>query len=158
DLGHLEEAELGAGIDAASVRALARVHRLGSTLDVSVEELVALWSALPRQAVLREVPSSSAGDGGGASGYPGPVSPLAPLTVPLFDRLFKTFVLPTGGPWIPAVRMFLHPALATAPPTRLDPDVQRLQAGTSADDDALYQLIVGLAIPLGIDPASTADA
>ena len=134
-LTHLEQAGFGTALDAATVRAVAAVHRLQTTRELRVEEFVVLWSTVPRHAV------------------------LAGSTVPLFDRLFnqKSFVEADGAYPKPETA-FLHPALAAAPPASTDPNLHRLLAATGATEDELLQLILGLARPLGIDPASNVDA
>lgn len=158
-LTHLTQVGLGSGIDAAGVRSVASVHRLQVTRDVNVEELVAFWSLLPQQAIIRGTPSgASSADADGPYAYPQPTSPFARLTIPLFDRLFnQPRFVDTGGRFPQPGTTFLHPALATVTPANVDPNLHRLQAGTGTDDDQLYQLIVGLARPLGIDPNSADD-
>lgn len=92
-----------------------------------------------------------------------PVEELAALyallSTPLLDRLFNTpRLVQAGGVYPQPATTFLHPALASAPPAASDPHLHRLQAGTGTDEDGLYQLVVGLALPLGIDPSSPNDA
>ncbi len=158
-LTHLEAAGLGGALDAATVRAVAAVHRLQATREVSVEELIALWSTVPRHPVLRALPPPAGVDPEAPTPYPAPASPLARLTVPLFDRLFNqpSFVEADGTYPKPGTT-FLHPALASAPPAATDPNLHRLLASTHTTEDELLQLILGLAGPLGIDPAAAADA
>ncbi len=158
-LTHIEAAALGGSLDAPAVRAVAAVHRLQTSEELSVEDSVALWSAVPRHPVLRSVPPPAGGDDDAPSVYPAPISPLTRLTVPLFDRLFnqKSFVEADGTYPKPGTN-FLHPALAGAPPANTDPNLHRLLASLGATEDELLQLILGLARPLGIDPTSNTDA
>jgi hypothetical protein len=158
-LSHVEQAGFGSGLTTTAVQTLAEVHRLQTRSQLSIEELVALWSLLPRRAVLFSVSSElSTADSDALSIYPEPASPLARLTISLFDRLFnQTRFVATGNLYPQPGTMFLHPALATIAPANVDPNLHRLQAGTGTDDDELYQLIVGLAKPLGIDPGSADD-
>jgi hypothetical protein len=157
-LTHLKEAGIGSGVDASVVQAVACIHRLQSKHNISVEELTALWSALPQHAILRSAPGVRTDNEDGEFAYPQTESPLARFTVSLFDRLFnQDRFLETGGSYPQAAVLFLHPALASAPPANVDPNLHRLQAGTGTDDDELLQLIVGLARPLGIDLSSGND-
>ncbi|MCA1790399.1 MAG: hypothetical protein LC667_11255, partial [Thioalkalivibrio sp.] len=157
-LTHLKQVNVGSGIDAAAVDAVAHIHRLQTKHDVSIEELTALWSALPQHAILRSAPGVSTAQGGGPTAYPQAASPLARFTVSLFDRLFnQARFVETGGSYPQPGTSFLHPALGSVPPANVDPNLHRLQAGTGTDDDELLQLIVGLARPLGIDPSSGND-
>ena len=157
-LTHLKQVGLGSGINAAAVQAVAHIHRLQSKHDVSVEELTALWSLLPRQAIVASAPGTRIAPGDGPTAYPHTASPLARLTIPLFVRLFNQARFIEAEPTYPQPgTLFLHPALATVAPASVDPNLHRLQAGTGTDDDQLYQLIVGLAKPLGIEPSSGDD-
>lgn len=151
-LTHLDAAGYGYLLDAGVVEGVARVHRLAAQSNVSVEEHIALWSTIPRDAVLRALP-------GGSGGYPATAQPNARLLQPLFSRLFNqaTFVK-NGGLYPKPGTGFLHPALARAAPGGADLELPRLLASLGATDDELVQLIQGLADPLGIDLASNADA
>jgi hypothetical protein len=159
-LTHVEQARLGgSSMDASAVRAVAAIHRMQTRRELTAEEAVALWSLVPRQPVLRSLPPPPGGADYAPSVYPAPVSPLARLTVPLFDRLFnqKSFVDAVGTYPKPAIN-FLHPALAGAAPGATAPNLHRLLAGLRATEDELLQLILGLARPLGVDPDSNVDA
>lgn len=157
-LTHLKQAGVGSGIDTAAVQVVAHIHRLQAKQDVSVEELIALGSSLPQHAILRSAPGISAAQDDGPTAYPQTPSPLARFTTPLFDRLFnQARFVEAGGNYPHPGTTFLHPALASAPPANVDPNLHRLQAGTGTDDDELLQLIVGLAGPLGIDLSSAND-
>jgi len=132
-LRHLREAGIGAGIEAATLEAVAHLHRLQVRHAVSVEELVALWSTVPEQGI--------------------------PPGAALFDRAFnQARFVETGSRYPQPGTTFLHPGLATAAPVNIDPNLHRLQAGTGTYEDGLLQLIIGLARPLSIDPRSAADA
>lgn len=158
-LTHLARAGVGPALDEATVHAVALLHRLQTTNKISVEELVALWSTTPREPVLAAAPKASAAPGAEATAHPRPLPASARLTVALFDRLFNrhSFVAADGSYPKPATD-FLHPALAAAPPANVDPNHTRLVAALGTTEDGLYQLIVGLARPLGIDPASATDS
>ena len=157
-LTHLKQVSVGSGIDATAMQAVAHIHRLQTKHDVSIEELTALWSALPQHAILRSAPGVSTAQGDGPTAYPQAASPLARFTVSLFDRLFnQARFVETGGSYPQPGTSFLHPALASVLPANVDPNLHRLQAGTGTDDDELLQLILGLARPLGIDPSSGND-
>jgi hypothetical protein len=115
-----------------SVSTVAGVRRLGQRYGVSVEELVGLFAPLPTDPV------------SGAS---------------LFARIFNPpDLVGSGGAYPQDGTAFLHPALRSTPATGPQPHLRRLQAGTGTDEDQLYQLVVGLAVPLGIDLDSTDDA
>lgn len=155
---HLENAGVGAGVDAAMVSGMALVHRLQEVLHLSVEELIALFSGIPDRAVLTSPPRTPQNNTGGTV-YPRATSPLARLTVPFLDRLFnQPGQVEGGGPYPQAATRFLHPSLAIVPPANVDPTLHRLKAGLNADEDQLFQLILGLARPLGVRPASTVQA
>jgi hypothetical protein len=156
-LSHLNPSGGNSEINQHSVRAVATVHRLQRPINVSVEELVALWSPIPRLAIVRsEAVSSSVWEDVSSQSQLEPAE--ARLLVPLFDRLFnQPRFVETGTQYPQAAATFLHPALASVAPVSIDPNLYRLQAGTGADEDQLYQLIVGLARPLGIDLDSTDD-
>ena len=157
-LTHLKQAGVGSGVDTTAVQAVAHIHRLQGKHDVSVEELTALWSSLPRHAILHSTSGVSTAQDDGPTAYPQTASPLARFTTPLFDRLFnQARFVETGGTYPQPGTTFLHPALASAPPANVDSNLHRLQAGTGTDDDELFQLIVGLARPLGIDLFSGND-
>jgi hypothetical protein len=155
-LSHLRPSGGTSEIDPHSLRAIATVHRLQRSINVSVEELVGLWSPIPRLATVRIEVISSVWEDISAQSQLERVE--ARLMVPLFDRLFnQSRFLESGPPYPQAAATFLHPALASVASVNLDPNLYRLQAGTGAHEDQLYQLIVGLARPLGIDPDSTDD-
>jgi hypothetical protein len=155
-LSHLKESGVGVDIGIATVQEVAKVHRIQSELDVGIEEFVALWSLLPRQAVMLSEPrGSSTGETDETTTFPPLPSPLARLKIPLFDRRFRQSGFSAFD--LSAPPNFLHPALATVTPANVDPELHRLLAGTGADEDQLYQLIVGLARPLGIDLGSADD-
>ncbi|MBN1960365.1 MAG: hypothetical protein JW841_05425 [Deltaproteobacteria bacterium] len=158
-LSHIDKAGIGSGITTITVRAVAHVHRLQATQNISVEELTALWSLLPRQPVLREIPATtSSTDDNAPFAYPQPLSLVARLTTPLFDRLFnQERFIEEGGTLPQAGATFLHPALCAVAPTDVDPNLHRLRAGLGVDEDQLLQLITGLAEALGIDLSSSDD-
>lgn len=132
-LTHVEQAGLAGGLTTATVDAVARVHRLRDALGVTIENLVGLWSALP-------------------------LEPVGASAAPLLDREFNPAGTPTSERYPAPSTQFLHPALAGAPGAAANPNLQRLKRGTGTDEDELYQLIVGLRVPLGIQPQSANDA
>lgn len=157
-LTHLKQGGVGSGIDTTAVQAVAHIHRLLGKHDVSVEELTALWSSLSQHAIVHSTPGVSTVQDDGPTAYPQIASPLARFTTPLFDRIFnQARFVETGGNYPQPGTTFLHPALASAPPANVDPNLHRQQAGTGTDDDELLQLIVGLARPFGIDLSSGND-
>lgn len=155
---HLENAGVGAGLNAAMVSGIGLVHRLRDVLHLSVEELIALFSTIPDRAVLSTPPRNQKHKTD-ATAYPQAASPLTRLTVPLLDRLFnQPRQVEAGGRYPQTSTRFLHPSLAIVPPVNVDPNLHRLKAGLNADEDQLYQLILGLARPLGVRPASAVQA
>ncbi|HYC32267.1 MAG TPA: neuraminidase-like domain-containing protein, partial [Gemmatimonadales bacterium] len=155
---HLEDAGLGAGLDAPLVGAVARLARLAGRLELSVEELLALWSPLPvRAATTAAALEAAEGGDDEPAAFPAPASPLAYLTVPLFSRVFNPPGA-IGGDYPQDATTVLHPALAVAGAPAPDPHLARLKAGLGTDDDGLYRLVVGLADALGIDPDAAAEA
>ena len=156
-LRHLKDAGHGAGLNAAHAESLAHLHRIQSRHAVGVEDLVALWSTIPQQAIAPKAENEPGT--GGAPASPAAAAAVARLTTPLFDRAFnQARFVETGGSYpIPGTN-FLHHGLAVAAPANVDPNLHRLQSGTGTDETGLLQLIVGLARPLGIDPLSAADA
>ena len=115
-LTHLEDAGLGASLNAAVARAVAGLHRLQTRHDVSVEELVALWSTIPRDPILQAPPMPSGEYSETVPAYPVGPCPLARLTVPLFDRLFnQASFVEADGTYPKPGTSFLHPALARRP-------------------------------------------
>lgn len=159
-LVHAQQAGLGTGLDATALQTVARTLRLQERLGGSVEELLGLWSLIPNRAVLREVPEiCQSVDDSGAYAFPPAASPLAYLATSLFDQLFNpASLVASGGAWPQDATLLLHPALAAAPLAAPDPNLHRLRAGLGVDEDELYQLIVGLAVPLGVHRSSANDA
>ncbi|WP_226776048.1 Tc toxin subunit A, partial [Arthrobacter sp. ES1] len=134
-VGALTDAGLAAGIDAAAVRVIAELQALQQSLGGSVEDLLPLFT---------EVPTS-------------PVSSSAPG---LFDRLFNLpdLVAMDGPLPLPGTR-FVHPALRDDPTVAAsDHMLHRLLAATRTDASGLFELIAGLAAPLGANPAAAAEA
>ncbi|MDI3243122.1 neuraminidase-like domain-containing protein [Arthrobacter sp. AL08] len=134
-VGALTDAGLAAGIDAAAVRVIAELQALQQSLGGSVEDLLPLFT---------EVPTS-------------PVSSSAPG---LFDRLFNLpdLVAMDGPLPLPGTR-FVHPALRDDPTVAAsDHMLHRLLAATRTDASGLFELIAGLAVPLGANPAAAAEA
>lgn len=152
-LSHLAARGIGSGIDAASLRAIGQLKGLQGKLKLPVEELTALWSALPQAAVLRGVPLGS------GAGFPKLKSAEARLAVSLFDRQFNQarYVAGTGA-YPQDATLFLHPALADAPPAQPDPHFARLLAGTGTNEGELLDLVRGLGHALGCDPDAAAEA
>ncbi len=122
-LTHLSQAGLSDALDEAVVAAVAQTHRLMERAQVSVEELLALTSHLPRT---------------------------------LRDRRFNppALVAAQGAYPKPQVR-FLHPALASASARADQQELARLRAGLGVSEEALLQLIIGLAPRLGVDPSAS---
>jgi hypothetical protein len=142
-------------ISARSVAIVAAVHRLAGQLGASVEELIGLWALLPVDPVIRVLPLVEERD---VTSVPTP-SPLAWLTVGLLGRLFNPpRLVAAGGPYPQDGTVFVHPGIATTPDPAAEPHLRRLAAGLGVDEDGLYRLVVGLAVPLGIDPGAAADA
>ena len=98
---------------------------LQKRFTISVEELCTLWSLIPRQTITGQ-------------------------EEPLFDRLFNLpeFVHSNGR--YPKSATFTHPAFDGGG-TEQSSDLHRLLAGLRVDDEQLYQLIVNLSEPLGLN-------
>lgn len=152
-LSHLSARGIGTGINAASVQAIGQLVRLQERLNVPVEELVALWSLVPVEPVLRQVPL------GRGDGFPKPRASEARLATALFDRQFnQERYVASGGRYPQDATLFLHPGLAIAPPAQPDPNFARLMAGTGTGEGDLLLLIRSLAHALGVEPDSTVEA
>ena len=147
----------GAGIDGPTLRTLGRVGRLQEQWGGTIEEICALWSPVPTQ----PVPPPPPADPQNAEGDPPPF-PLpgtAVVSRSLFDRLFNPVgLLGSVGAYPQPAVTFVHPAMASSPSPAADEHTRRLVAATGVGPDGLWQLILGLADALGIDPSSAADA
>lgn len=155
---HLERAGVGAALDTTLVGAIAHMHRICNTLQLSVEDAIAMFSTLPERPVLSAPPAPTQGSTD-VTIFPLPPSPQQRFTVSLLDRLFnQPRQVELGGRYPKPATRVTHPALALAPPANVDANLQRLHAGLGTNEDQLYQLIVGLARPLGVVPDSTSAA
>ncbi|HHJ20366.1 MAG TPA: hypothetical protein ENJ84_11185 [Gammaproteobacteria bacterium] len=98
---------------------------LQKRFTISVEELCTLWSLIPSQTITGQ-------------------------EEPLFDRLFNLpeFVHSNGR--YPKSATFTHPAF-DGNETEQSSDLHRLLAGLRVNDEQLYQLIVNLSEPLGLN-------
>lgn len=131
---HLEEEALAIGIATDTMSALVRILKIQDELSISVEELITLWSNIPTQPVEEDK------DG-------------------FFDRLFNLdeFVS-LDGEYPKETTDFIHPAFRITTTTTVDNALHRLLAGLRVDDEQLYNLIVYLESPLGIDIDSTTES
>lgn len=134
-LGALTDAGLAAGIDADALRVIAELRALQLSLGGSVEDLIPLFTDVPTW----------------------PVSSSAPG---LFDRLFNLpDLVALDGPLPTPGTRFVHPTLRDDPTVAAaDHMLHRLLAATRTDAGGLFELISGLATPLGANPAAPAEA
>ncbi|MBK7821328.1 MAG: hypothetical protein IPJ61_09665 [Tessaracoccus sp.] len=145
----LQQAGHGTGLDEGLVSAVAHLRRLGESWDLPVEELVSLCADLPDVVVAGARPRPA-----GARRDQEPAGPR----VSLLDRLFnQPSDVAAHGAYPNAGARFTHPALAIGAPAA-SPHLHRLLAGLGVDEGQLYHLILGLAAPLGVDPASAGAA
>ena len=143
----------GHSLNTQVIQIVSRVRRLQDKVDLSFEELTALWTDIPDQPVITStLTDTSQNDKEGASAIPSPSISAARLRTPLFDRVFnqQDFV-DEGGRYPQQHTQFLHPALTTLSTQSSDLNLRRLQAGIGTDEDGLLQLITGLATPLGVE-------
>lgn len=134
-LGALTDAGLAAEIDADALRVIAELRAIQLSLGGSVEDLIPLFTDVPTR----------------------PVSNSAPG---LFDRLFNLpDLVALDGPLPTPGTRFVHPALRDDPTVAVaDHMLHRLLAATRTDAGGLFELISGLATPLGANPAAPAEA
>ena len=130
----LDHREYCSGLEADTLQRLAELFQIQSRFDITVEELVSLWSWLPCITV----------DGAERS---------------FFDRLFEgsDFICNDWHEDASSLEPFLHPALRITPPGEPDEVLPGLLAGLKVDDATLYALIVHLAVPLGIEDLEAPD-
>ena len=133
-LSRLTGNALCSGLDDKALLRIARLLELEEQLGLSVEELCGLWSELPNDEL---------------DGQPG-----------LFDALFNAPQLASLGTPIPytdtPLGSFQHPSFNPAG-TSVPPDdntLARLLVGLRVSDQELVQLLVKLALPLGLGPNS----
>ncbi len=133
-LFHLGIEEFAFGISTDTLHHIVTLLAIQKRFGIAVEELCCLWSYIPSRPIAQDQQS-------------------------LFDRLFNSpeFVKLDGT--YPSSHEFLHPAFRATPPTpdEVDYALHRLLAGLQVTDETLYQLIVHLSKPLGIDLASTEE-
>lgn len=118
----------GGTLSEADLRRVAALRALGDELGLAPEDLCALVGEIPRR-------------------------PVSPDGVSLFDRAFNRPEYLTGARRLPQASLtFLHPAFASGPaPAETASMLHRLLAALRVDDATLHQLIVELALPLGLD-------
>jgi len=123
----LAKEDLVDGIEEASLGYIVDILSVQKRFNVSVEELCALWSDLPRISIVEGKES-------------------------LFDRLFNLpdFVQ-LEGRFPKTTSEFLHPAFRETPPGKVDYALHRLLAGLRMEDESLYLLITHLSVPLGLN-------
>jgi hypothetical protein len=133
-LSCLTKASLGNGIGTTSLGNISLLLALNAMWSLAVDELCSYWKDIPQTSV----------DSGPS----------------LFDQLFNQPPLLTAPsavqaqPWPAPGEKFLHPALNTAPGGASSPGDNtndRLLAGLKVNDQQLVDLILGLAVPLGLD-------
>ncbi|QDG52118.1 hypothetical protein FIV42_15610 [Persicimonas caeni] len=131
-LERLDDEGLADDISTDACNALAAMLELRNTLDLDVDQTLALFSSMPRRAADEE-------------------------GTPLFDRVFNTnFFVRTAGEWPEAGLSYLHPSLRPSSDDDVDddadPNTGRLTAGLRTDEMSLGVLVRGLAVPLGVTP------
>ena len=132
-LTHFADAGFGGDLTAAALERLVAVLDVQDRFGISVEELCALWSAIPGRT-------------------------LPPQRESLFDRLFNlpAFVRLDGHFPKNATR-FVHPAVRQAGPPPAEPALPRLLAGLRVTDEQLLRLITHLAGRLGANLGAAND-
>ena len=134
-LSHLKSANLAPTIDPSALRRLVQVQALAKRFRIDAERATVLYDVLSTTTLVDGKPS-------------------------LFDRTFNLddFVSLDGTYPKPGTK-FVHPALRDDPAAPApDHALQRLLGGLRVTADQLYQLVVGLATPLGIDIHAAAEA
>lgn len=125
------EAGIGTGIDAAVVDGIAELRRMQDLRGFTLEEAVLALGPLPVD------PTEAAPS--------------------MLDRSFNLdrFVALAGA--LPSDRRYLHPSLGTSTAPEHGTDHARLLAGLGLDEEGLEALVLGLAGPLGVDPAGATE-
>jgi Neuraminidase-like domain len=134
-LAGLREAGVAADINDAALSALVSIRSLAKRFKLTPEKATPLYGTLATTPVTDGRPA-------------------------FFDRLFNLddFVRLDGSYPRPGTD-FVHPALRDNPAAApADHAFARLIAGLQVDADRLLQLIVGLATPLGVQPAAATEA
>ena len=159
-LRHLDHNGIGArtSIQPETLEAIAQIHQLQTKLDISIEELTSLWSSIPQYPIQLGSDALRSPESVEPTSYPRTATARDRFKTSLFDRAFNPeYWVEVGDLYPQSSTQFLHPGLAAIVTEAVDLNLHRLKAGLGVSDDQLYQLVLSLATPLGIQIDSEDD-